>query len=59
MNDDGCGTQHHMNRCENFPEGYKGRYLYFISSGKRNIRKDGSILRYSDEKGGDGYGESV
>lgn len=31
----------------------------FMSSGKCDIRKDGSILRYSDEKGGDGYGESV
>ena len=31
----------------------------FMSSGKRNIRKDGSILRYSEEKGGDGYGESI
>ena len=34
-------------------------YLYFIFSGKCNIRKNGSILRYSDEKGGDGYGESI
>ena len=49
----------YMNRCGNFSEGYKRIYLYFIFSGKCDIRKDGSILRYSDEKGGDGYGESV
>ena len=49
----------YMNRCGYFSEGFIFIFIYFMSSGKCDIRKDGSILRYSDEKGGDGYGESV
>lgn len=38
MNDDGCGTQHHMNRCEIFSEGYEHIYILYpaenVISGK-------------------------
>ena len=43
-----------------FLRGYKMNIsIFYIQRKNCNIRKDGSILRYSDEKGGDGYGESV
>ena len=35
MNDDGCGTQRHMNRCEIFSEGYE--YIYILYSAENVI----------------------